>query len=65
MHVLHEHPLLPTELIAVGGEAFVRGIKECLGMGAKGRKVVRGESGVELRILAWSDPNKNRDTNAH
>jgi hypothetical protein len=51
MHVLHEHPLLPTELIAVGGEAFVRGIKECLG--------------VELRILAWSDPNKNRDTNAH
>jgi len=36
------------ESVAVGGEAFVRGIKERLGIRARGRKVVRGESGFEL-----------------
>jgi hypothetical protein len=32
----------------VGGEGFMRGIKERLGIRGKGRKVVRGESGFEL-----------------
>jgi len=41
-----------TESIAVGGEAFVRGIKERLGIRAKGRKVVRGESRFELRDIS-------------
>ncbi len=41
-----------TESIAVGGEAFVRGIKERLGIRAKGRKVVRGESRFELREIS-------------
>ena len=41
-----------TESIAVGGEAFARGIKERLGIRAKGRKVVRGESGFELREIS-------------
>ena len=44
--------------MAVCGEAFVRGIKERLGIRAQGRKVVTGESGFELSILAWSDSNK-------
>ena len=35
----------------MGGEAFVRGIKERLGIRAKGRKVVRGESRFELREI--------------
>ena len=35
----------------MGGEAFVRGIKERLGIRAKGRKVVGGESGFELREI--------------
>jgi hypothetical protein len=43
----------------VGGEAFVRRIKERLGMRAKGRKTVRGESRLELSILAWPDCNKD------
>jgi len=46
-----------TESIAVGGEAFVRRIKERFGLRAKGRKVMRGESTFEWSILAWSDPN--------
>ena len=41
-----------TESIAVGGEAFVRRIKEGLGIRAKGRKVVGGESGFELREIS-------------
>jgi len=36
----------------VGGEAFGRGIKEHLGIRTKGRKVVRGESGFELREIS-------------
>jgi hypothetical protein len=36
----------------VGGEAFVRRIKERLGIRAKGRKVVRGESRFELREIS-------------
>ena len=40
-----------TESIAVAGEAFVRRIKERLGIRAKGRKVVRVESGFELREI--------------
>jgi hypothetical protein len=63
VHVLHERSLVPnewTESIAVGGEGFVRGIKERLGIRAKGRKGMRGESGFELRILDSSDPNNNK-----
>ncbi len=41
-----------AEIIALGGEAFVRGIKERLGIRAKGRKVVRGESRFELREIS-------------
>jgi len=41
-----------TESIALGGEAFVRGIKERLGIRAKGRKVVRVESRFELREIS-------------
>jgi len=41
-----------TESIAVGGEAFVRRIKEGLGIRAKGRKVVGGESRFELREIS-------------
>jgi len=41
-----------TESIAVGREAFVRGIKERLGIRAKGKKVVRGESRFELREVS-------------
>jgi len=36
----------------VGGEAFVRRMKERLGIRAKGRKVVRGESRFELREIS-------------
>ena len=36
----------------MGGEAFVRRMKERLGIRAKGRKVVRGESRVELREVS-------------
>ncbi len=36
----------------MGGEAFVRRIKERLGIRAKGRKVVRGESRFELREIS-------------
>ena len=35
----------------MGSEAFVRGIKERLGIRAKRRKVVRGESRFELREI--------------
>ena len=38
-----------TESIAVGGESFLRAIKERLGIRAKGRKVAGGESRFELR----------------
>jgi hypothetical protein len=36
----------------VGSEAFVRGIKERLGIRAKRRKVVRGESRFGLREIS-------------
>ncbi len=48
----HERRPEWTESIAVGGEAFVRRIKERLGIRAKGRKVVRGESRFELREIS-------------
>ena len=38
-----------TDSIAVGGESFLRAIKERLGIRAKGRKVAGGESRFELR----------------
>jgi putative transposase len=41
-----------TVSIAVGAEGFVRRIKERLGIRAKGKKVVRGESGFGLREIS-------------
>jgi len=45
----HERRPEWTESIAVGGEAFVRIIKERLGIRAKGRKIEGGQSRFELR----------------
>jgi len=48
----HERRPEWTESIAVGSESFLRAIKERLGIRAKGRRVVGGESRFELREVS-------------